>query len=299
MPVHSAVTVLLNAAGGHAGDRATPAAIAALFLAAGIDAQIVTLSPGQDPAEGARAASARTSIVVAAGGDGTVSGVAAGLAGGPTILGVLPIGTLNHFARDLRIPVDLEGAVATIANGRVASVDVGRVNDRVFVNNSSIGIYPSVVEAREALRRQGHGKWPAMALAILHVLRHHRGVFVKISANGRQAIHRTPFVFLGNNEYTIEGTEMGGRTALDGGRLVAYLAPRVHARALPMLFVRALLGRAKASGAFEILSSSEVWVETRRPRRIRVALDGEVATMTTPLHYRCWPGALRVLLPPA
>jgi diacylglycerol kinase family enzyme len=289
------VTVLLNEAGG---TPVTEAAIAARFLAARIDAQIVVLSRGRDPAEAARAASAHATVVVAAGGDGTVGAVAAGLAGTSTVLGVLPLGTLNHFAKDLRMPLDLEGAVATIAGGRIASIDVGRVNDRVFVNNSSIGVYPSVVRVREELRRAGHRKWPAMALATVRVLRHYHGVLVRITADGRQAVWRTPFVFVGNNQYTLEGTHLGGRTTLDAARLFAYLAPRVRARELPMLFVRAVLRRASTSEAFEIVSAPELWVDPLRARRVRVALDGEITTMTAPLHYRTWPGALRVLLPP-
>ena len=113
----------------------------------------------------ARTASARASIVVAAGGDGTISSVAAAVIDSPAALGVLPLGTLNHFAKDLHIPLDLAGAIAVVAAGHVGHVDVGQVNERVFVNNSSIGIYPSIVEEREALRRRGHRKWPAMALA--------------------------------------------------------------------------------------------------------------------------------------
>jgi diacylglycerol kinase family enzyme len=299
MPPPSSVTVLLNATSGQAGKPGAEAVIAALFLAARIEAQILVLAKGQDPADAARAAAMRTTVVVAAGGDGTVSGVAAGLVGTSTVLGVLPLGTLNHFAKDLRISLDLEEAVATIAGGRVASIDVGQVNQRVFVNNSSIGIYPSVLEVRDDLRRAGYGKWPAMALATVRVLRHYRGVLVRIIADGRQAVWRTPFVFVGNNEYTLEGTHLGGRTALDAGQLFAYLAPRVHARELPMLLVRAFLGRTRTSGAFEIVSAPDLVVDTLRARRVRVALDGEITTMTTPLHYRSWPRALRVLLPPA
>ena len=293
------ITVVWNAAGGGAGQPRLATQVADLLSAAGCEPHIVVLRNGQSSVEAARAAGARTPVVVAAGGDGTVSGVAAGLVGTSTVLGVLPLGTLNHFAKDLHIPLDLEEAVATIAGGRVASIDVGQVNDRVFVNNSSIGIYPSVLEVREELRRAGHGKWPAMALATVRVLRHYRGVLVRVTADGRQAVWRTPFVFVGNNEYTLEGTHLGGRTTLDAGRLFAYLAPRVRARELPMLLVRALLGRARPSEAFEIVSAPELWVDTLHARRIRVALDGEITTMTTPLHYRIWPGALRVLLPPA
>jgi diacylglycerol kinase family enzyme len=290
------VTVLLNSTAGGADER--KADIAELFLAAGSEALIVELPRGQDPAEVARAASARTSIVVAAGGDGTVSRVAAGLVGTPAMLGVLPLGTLNHFAKDLGIPLDLEKAVATIAAPRVGSIDVGQVNDRVFINNSSIGIYPSIVEAREELRRLGHRKWPAFALATFRVLGRYRGVFVRIEFDGRQAVWRTPFLFVGNNEYEVDGIRLGSRARLDGGRLFAYLAPRVRTRALPMLLARALLGR-RQSGTFEIVSTPELWIDTPNARHVQVALDGEITTMTTPLHYRTCPGALKVLLPPA
>jgi diacylglycerol kinase family enzyme len=292
------VTVLLNPAAG-GGAEGLKADIAELFLAAGSEALIVELRRGQDPAGAARAASARTSIVVAAGGDGTVSAVAAGLVGTPATLGVLPVGTLNHFAKDLGIPLNLEKAVATIVAPRIGSIDVGRVNDRVFVNNSSIGIYPSIIEVREELRRLGHRKWPAFALATLRVLRRYRGVLVRIEADGRQSVWRTPFVLVGNNEYELEGVRLGGRVRLDGGRLFTYLAPRVRTRQLPMLLATALLGRVRQSGAFEIVSAPELWIHTPKARHARVAIDGETTTMTTPLHYRTWPGALRVLLPPA
>ena len=298
MPAPGSVTVLLNATSGKAGST-TAAAITDLFLAAGIEARVVSLTRGQNLSDAVREAVSRSPVVVAAGGDGTVSGVAGGLAGTSTVLGVLPLGTLNHFAKDLHIPLELDKAVATIAGGRIASVDVAQVNDRVFVNNSSIGVYPNIIEAREALRRDGHRKWPAMAIAMVKMLRHYRGIVVRITVEGQESVWRTPFVFVGNNEYTIEGFQLGGRTTIDAGRLWMYLTPRVHARQLPMLLVRALLGRPSAAETFEIVAAPEQQVETVHNRRIRVALDGEVIWMTTPLHYRSRPGALRVLVPPA
>jgi diacylglycerol kinase family enzyme len=292
------ITVLWNPSAGSAG-TGLEAHVVALFRAAGCDAQIIILEKGQDPTASARAASAGAEIVVAAGGDGTVSRVAAGVMGTSAALGVLPIGTLNHFAKDLHIPLDVETAVATIAARHVGLVDVGQVNDHMFVNNSSIGVYPSIVEVRDELRRQGYRKWPAMALATFRVLREYRGMRVTIEIEGRQSVWRTPFVFVGNNAYAVEGIRLGGRTRLDEGRLYAYVAPRVRTRDLPMLLVKALLGRVRHSGEFEIVSAAELRVRTVRTRRIRVALDGEVVRMTPPLHYRSSPGALRVVLPHA
>jgi diacylglycerol kinase family enzyme len=137
-----------------------------------------------------------------------------------------------------------------------------------------------------------------MAMATARVLRRYRGVRVKIDDGGRERVWRTPFVFVGNNEYTVDGINLGGRASLDRGRLFVYLAPRVHTRELPLLLLKALAGRAGRSGDFEIVSSTELRIDTLRPhRRVRVALDGEVMKMPTPLHYRTRPGALKVMLP--
>jgi diacylglycerol kinase family enzyme len=235
--------------------------------------------------------------IVACGGDGTVNTVASALVGGPTPLGILPLGTLNHFAKDLKIPLDLAQAVETIAHGRTAHVDVGRVNDRMFLNNSSIGIYPNIVERREQLRGEGHRKWPALAMATLEVLRREGEVWARVDGDGRAIASRTPFVFIGNNEYQGEGIHLGARAKLDTGKLFAYLAPRVHTRDLPKLFAQALVGRARREQSLQVVAASELWSETPSARNIKVACDGELLHLKTPLHYRSWPGALNVLVP--
>ena len=296
----SSIAVLLNASAGTAHKHPHfETDLGDLFRAAGCDAEIIPLRAGQDPAGAARDAGARVSIVVAGGGDGTVSAVAAGLAGSPAALGILPLGTLNHFAKDLHIPLDLHQAVAVVAARHVRSVDVGEVNDRLFINNSSIGLYPDIVEERETLRRQGYGKWPAMAIATFRVVRRYRGVAVRIDIDGRQRTWRTPFVVVGNGEYTLEGIRLGARARLDQGTLFVYLSPRARARDLPMLIARAMIGRASLSGAFEIVAARDLTIETRArtARRVRVALDGEVVTMRTPLRYHARPGALQVVVP--
>jgi diacylglycerol kinase family enzyme len=294
------IAVILNASAGTAHKHPhIDTELGDLFRAAGCDAEIIQLRTGQDPTGAARDASARVSIVVAVGGDGTVSAVAAGVVGSPAALGILPLGTLNHFAKDLHIPLDLREAVAVVAARHVQRVDVGEVNGRIFINNSSIGLYPGIVEEREKLRREGHGKWPAMALATFRVVRRFRGVAARIDIDGRQKTWRTPFVVVGNNQYTLEGIGLGARTQLDRGQLFVYLSPRARARDLPMLIARAVIGRASLSGAFEIVAATELTVETRTrtARRIRVALDGEVLTMSAPLRYRLRPGALPVVVP--
>jgi len=292
------IAVILNAGAGTAMGRPNIGPeLVELFRAAGHDAAITMLHPGQDPVAAIRKASERAAIVVAAGGDGTVCTVASAILGSPAALGILPLGTLNHFARDLRIPFHLPDAIAVIAAGRIGHVDGGTANDRVFVNNSSFGIYPSIVDVRESLRKQGHRKWPAMAIATLRVLRRYRGVKVSLDIDGRRRTWRTPFVFVGNNEYTIDGIGLGARAKVDEGKLFVYITPRLRARELPLLFAKALIGRARQSGEFEIMQAAEMWIHTSRSRHLQVAFDGEVSSLRTPLHYRTHPKALRVVVP--
>jgi len=294
----SPIAVVLNDSAGTLGEHSEIASeIRTLFGAAGRDVDIVAPRAGDDVTQVARDLATRASIVVAGGGDGTVRSVVAGILDSPAALGVLPLGTLNHFAKDLQIPLGLREAVTVLAEGHVGRVDVGRVNGHVFVNNSSIGVYPSVVEEREALRRQGHGKWQAMAFATLRVLRRHPEVTVRIEADGHTRVRRTPFIFIGNNKYAVEGIRLGGRDRLDAGQLFMYLSPHVRTRELPLLVVKALAGRATQSGAFEIAAATDLRIETFRPRGIKVAFDGEIATIRSPLHYQIAPRALRVVVP--
>jgi diacylglycerol kinase family enzyme len=288
-----AITVVINSASGRA-TTTDEARLEELFRKAGLSADVIEVrNAGADlPAR-----CARGGTVVAAGGDGTVSAVAAILAGTPATIGVLPLGTLNHFARDVGIPTDLDKAVGVIAARRIRAIDVGIVNDRVFVNNVSIGVYPSIVEMREQLRRQGHRKWMAMVLAIVRILRHYRGVRVTITVGERRVTHRTPFVLIANNEYSIQGGGLGQRESLAGGRLWVYLAPQIRAWQLPRLVIGSLLGRPSALDDLEILSGPDVRIDIPGTGHVRLAIDGETTMMATPMRCRTSAASLNVLVP--
>ena len=295
----SSIVVILNGAAGVARDAVSDTELRELFRSAGGDAEIVRLRRGQNPTDMIRAASTGARVVVAAGGDGTVNAVVNATIGSSSVLGVLPLGTLNHFAKDAGIPLALREAIDVVVAGRTARVDVGTVNDRIFVNNSSIGIYPDIVEQREALRRQGHHKWTAYAMATLDVVRRHPGIAVTLDVDGHSRRVRSPFVAVGNNEYAVEGLRMGGRTRLDAGRLFVYVAPRSRTRHLPLLLFNAVVGRAARLGEFDSAAVTELRIHPAGAGRIAVALDGEVETMSTPLLYRVLPGALTVAVPRA
>jgi diacylglycerol kinase family enzyme len=240
----------------------------------------------------------KSRTVVAGGGDGTVSTVAAALVGTSITLGVLPLGTLNHFAHDLHIPIDVEAAALNIVTGRVAAVDVAEVNGRIFVNNSSLGIYPRIVRERVQKQKLGWSKWIAFAQALVWVLWQHSRLHVRLEVNDKELVRDTPFVFVGNNDYRMEGLKIGVRARLDAGHLCVYTAQRVGRAGLVRLAFLALMGRLQEAEELDVLRPKKIWIKTRR-RRIQVALDGEVNLMATPLHYRTLPGALRVIVPTA
>ncbi|MDQ6629989.1 MAG: sphingosine kinase [Pseudomonadota bacterium] len=290
------IVVIVNAESGADHDEALPERLQRLFEGAGAVVRIAMARGGTEIAAAIEAAVAeRPDIVVAGGGDGTVSGVAAALVDSRIALGVLPLGTLNHFAKDLGVPLELEQAVQSIVRGRPVPVDVGEVNGRIFINNSSLGLYPDIVRDRERQqRRLGRGKWPALLWASLAALRRYSFLSVKLSIDGTERLRRTPFVFIGNNGYRMEGFAIGERERLDAGRLSLYFAQKPGRFRLLLLALRALAGRLKQARDFDALLATEIVIESRH-RRLRVATDGEVTSMTPPLHYRVRPLSLQVV----
>ncbi len=294
MPRYS---IVLNPAAGRGHSDDLRDRIEELFEAAGATAACAAPARGQSLDHSIRAALARRpDAVVVAGGDGTVSTAAAALAGTGIPLGILPLGTLNHFARDAGIPLDLEDAIAVVLAGRTRDVDVAEVNGGVFVNNSSIGVYPEIVRLRQHYQNRGRGKWLAMTWATLAVLRRRPFMAVRMAVDGETIVRRTPFVMVGNNEYRMEGLKAASRERLDTGTLSVYVMNASGRRNLLWLGLQVLLGRTQNLGELEMLRAGEVVVETRR-RWGQVARDGEVSLMTGPLVYGIRPRALTLLSP--
>ncbi len=293
----AAIPVIVNTTSGPGHDDRLEQ-IEEAFTAAGIGVRIVVCRKGTDLVDLARKeAHAKPKALVAAGGDGTVNAVASVVAGSGTALGILPLGTFNHFARDVRIPLALEEAAQTVAANHQVRVDVGEVNGRFFLNNSSIGLYPEIVRQRETQRRRlGRSKRSAMLWAILTVLRRHPFLDVHLRLDRRDQHRRSAFVFIGNNAYAMEGFNIGTRERLDAGCLSVYLSQRRGRFALVALALRALVGRLKQAKDFEALLTHSLRIETRH-KRLSVATDGEVSVMDMPLQYRARPGALRVIVP--
>jgi len=290
------IDVIINTGAGSDSKDYLKAQLLDMFHRGGIDARVSLARTGAEVDElAAKAAKSDGVAVIAGGGDGTISSVASAMMGSGKILGVLPFGTLNHFAKDLNIPLDLEGAVRIIVGGQTTEVDVGDVNGRIFLNNSSLGLYPSIVREREKAQRLGHGKWPAFIWAALAVLRRYPFLEIRVNVEGKQLTLKTPFIFIGNNEYQMETLSIGGRQRLNGGKLSLYMTHRTGRLGLVRLAFRALFGGLHQEKDFLALQVNEVWLGTKH-RRLRVAFDGEVTVMEPPLRYQLHPRALRVLV---
>jgi len=293
------VRVIVNAGAGQGCPPQWVSELQRKLDAAGLRARISLAETGEQILDAAnRAVSDGARMVVAAGGDGTVSAVASCLAGTDVSLGVLPLGTLNHFAKDLGIPLGLDEALRTIAQGEPVAVDAGEVNGRLFINNSSLGLYPDIVADRERQRRRlGRGKWRALLAACVHAARRYPVLSLQIDLNGQAYERRSSFVFVGNNEYRMEGFNIGERESMASGRLSLYVTQRTGRFGLMRLALRALAHRLQQARDFDMLTARALVV--RAPHRhVRVATDGEVSLMETPLTYRIRPGALRVMVPP-
>lgn len=296
-----AVILLNHAAGSLNGERdgVTPDDVRDACIRAGITPLLESAPPGDLPHRLRAALRQRPDAILVGGGDGTISTAAAQLAGTGVPLGVLPLGTLNHFARDLGLPADWRKAVSLLASGHARAVDVGEVNGRVFINNCSLGAYPEAVRKRDALRRlHGAGKWWAMLRASLAVFRRLRRVRLEIEGGDRALALRTPFAVVSNNRYSARVLDESLRPRLDEGKLWLYTT-RAHRRlALLRLVWQSLRRRLDTVEGLEIHAFDALHIQPVLPRRpLPIALDGELVEMKPPLRFRIRPGALQVLVP--
>lgn len=293
--------VILNekaGATGNGSDDTSPDALRTAFAAAGAEAVVHALPPDRMADALRDAVKTRPDAVIIGGGDGTVRSAAAALAGTGIPLGVLPLGTLNHFAKDLKMPPAVNDAVTALAAGVVREVDIGEVNDEVFINNCSLGAYADAVRRRDALREQhGHGKKRAMLRASFETFRRLRRLRLRITLGGDEPrAVRTPVVVIANNRYSGHVLNKSMRARLDEGRLWLYTAHvHRHLAALRMV-LQSLVRRLDAADALATEPATEITIENQGGP-LPVAIDGEPVELQSPLRFRIRPRALKVLAP--
>ena len=291
------IAVVVNRGGGaaaRAGDKLVEQ-IESAFATAGMTAEVHAVDG--DALISTIEKLAMSGAVAVGGGDGTQGCAAAVLAKAGATQGVLPLGTRNNLARQLGIPLDLEGAVKVIAGDHPTAIDLSEVNGHIFVNNASIGLYPNMVELREAAQARGLPKWLAKVPAswtVLKNLPHHR---FRLQLDDAVTPVVTPLLFVGNNIYLLEAGKVGTREAMNDGKLSVFAVAKSTRLGLVMVAARSLIGRSDPAHDFAAVGDCERLVVMSHRSRIKVALDGEVKRLTTPLKFAVRPAALSVFVP--
>lgn len=229
-------------------------------------------------------------IIAVCGGDGTINSVAGILAGTKTILAPLPGGTLNHFTKDLGIEQDLDKAIANLHNARPRHIDLAKINDKVIINNSSIGLYPAALRFREDLPKSPVTKWFSMVIASIRSLIRNRTYSLTIEKDSMQ----TPLLFVGNNDYGLEHGIITGRKRLDQGVLSVYAITSTGRLRVIKVLLLFLIGRASNSTDIRTWKTDELIIRTPR-RNVRVSRDGEHEKIDTPLRYEIVKKSLLVI----
>lgn len=237
-------------------------------------------------------------LVLVAGGDGTVNAVANALAGSGPPMAVVPLGTRNHFAHDAGIPQDTQSAVDCAVAGTDIEVDLGRVADRAFVNNASIGLYPDFVQARDDReRRRNQARWRASLAAA--ALTWSDPPSLRLRVRGREDADEwrtTPILFVGNNEYETTLSRVGRRKSLSGGELCLYVARRREPFSAMRLASAALTGKLESDAGLDVLRGPRFQVDADH-ETLDVSVDGEIVALEPPLDFRVEAGALRLRVP--
>ena len=295
--------VVLNGRSGHSDTDATCARIKAVFDAAGRVHEFLIVEPRQLQAAATKAvqlALKRGGIVVAAGGDGTINTVAATVLGSGVPFGILPQGTFNYFGRAHLIPQDAAAAAQVLIDGELTSVQVGRINERIFLVNASLGLYPKLLQVRE-MDKARFGRWRlvAMASALSTLLRPQRHLDLIIEAEGQQRLIRTLALIAGNNPLQLEriGIEAEHRAALDRGELVGTTLLPISRLGMLGLMLRGALGRLGEAEQVQSFGFRALTVTPRSRRRIKVGIDGEVCRMRPPLKFSVATERLWLLTP--
>lgn len=239
----------------------------------------------------------KPATVVVGGGDGTLHTAVNALANTDICLGILPLGTFNHFAKDLKIPLNLKEAAHAVNTGTVKAVDLGEVNGHLFLNNASIGMYPLAVTKRNLYQKLlGLPKLPAMGYAFWRLLWRFPLRTCRIELPQQSTRVKTPFLFIGNNRYEKNSVAQVQRRSLTEGHLhVLYTVP-IGPFMLVKLITQILFSRLGETAQLENLWVTTFTIESPKPT-IKVGLDGEVVQLTPPLHFRSRPGALKVIVP--
>ena len=296
--------VVLNARSGSGDTDEEMQTIRSVLEAGGRSVEFLQCN-AQEPVElmaqrGLALAKARQGVVVAAGGDGTINAVANAVMGSDCPFGVLPQGTFNYFGREHAIAQDMRKAALTLLQAHISPVQAGQVNGRVFLVNASVGLYPQILQDREIWKSQlGRSRFVAFLAGIATLFRTRHQLQLSIESDGQTVSLRTPTLFIANNRLQLQrtGIDVQQIDALAQGQMVGIAVRPIGTFALFGLLIRGLLGRLAEAGNIESFSFRRLSVIPKGMRRIKVATDGEIVWMQTPLVFEVAAQPLLLLVP--
>ena len=236
-------------------------------------------------------------VIVADGGDGTQSAVAGALAGTGAIMGVLSGGTFNYFARDLGVGETLDDALQTFLDAKPVPVDVGRIENLVFLNNVSLGAYPHILKTREGIyKRWGRSRLAAYwsVMVAMRRLRHPMRLTARV--DGQEQTFTTALVFVARSAYQLDSFGLDGADDIRAGNFAILIAKAKQPLPLMRSALRLAFGFSAKDSDFDLIITDELTIHTDKGRQL-IAHDGEKTTMASPFHLSVWHDALRVLVP--
>jgi diacylglycerol kinase family enzyme len=297
---------ILNGRSGSQDGDGTRAAIESTLKAAGRAGELIYCEPGELPqvaARAARQALAERSAIVAVGGDGTINAVSQAAHASGCAMGVIPRGTFNYFARTHGLPLDVAEATAQLLAARPVPVQVAAINEQVFLVNASVGLYPQLLEDREAWKsRFGRNRLVALGAAFATLMRTPNRLKLSIELDGIKRELRTLTLFVGNNRLQLEqvgvAEQKTGAAKPDNGRVTAVVLKPIGTLGMLRLMLSGALGSLGEAEGIEHFEFEHMVVKppsVMRLRRMKVAFDGEVARMAPPLRFRVMPEPLYLL----
>ncbi len=294
--------VLLN--GGSGADRAArrERIIRKVFEDAGQQHEVTVIEdPSNLPSiarDLAQTAAQRGGAVIVAGGDGTINAAVGRVLDTGAVMGVLPQGTFNFTGRNQGIPEALEDAVQALLEAHVSEVQVGAVNDRLFLVNASLGLYPKVLEDREAFKQQlGRSRAVALLSGLVSLLRRRDRFHLDVTCDGEGMQQAACTLVVGNNRLQLEDIGLANADAVDHGSLVGIAVEPIGPLQLLLMAARGMLGMLGDDMHARNFAFTDMRVSTGHQTHVKVALDGEICRLRLPLHFRVEPRPLRMLVP--
>ena len=300
----SDICILLNAGSGQRDAKSKPENILAAFTALGATCTLKRMEKGAlIEAETREALAQGFKTIVAAGGDGTICAIASVLKGSEVVMGILPLGTFNYFARSLGLPMEMEAAAKVIVAAQTRPLRIARINDSIFLNNASLGAYPAILETREGIyKRWGRTRIAAYWAVIKTLATVRPPLRLRLTVDGQTRLVRSPLVFVVNNAYQLTQLHVVGADHIEDGKLVVFIAPDAGRIEMIRMAVVIALGRGLPERKFEVLSGADILIENiGRPvgHHLTIARDGERERMAGPYRLQVVENALHLLVPAA